>query len=77
MQSGLLALRSACKGYPRDHVIDAVCSGLHDAFPDSGERDALAAIIVAWLMDEGAEDSPPLSVELIAAIQRKLRGRAH
>lgn len=77
MDEELERLRSACKGYPRHDVVEAVRGGLI-MLADAGERRALASILAAWLTDDEPGIEPPeLPAVVIAAIQRKLRSRAH
>lgn len=71
-------LRVVCAAHSRASLTEAVNAALvRDGSAPTGHAD-LAAMVVAWLMDEkSTDDPPPLTEPQIAEICRSLQERIH
>jgi hypothetical protein len=71
-------LREACRGYPRQTITNAIEKGLEDLIRHGEERQSLAAVIAAWVIDEEfGSELPPISPEIVERVCRELSARSH
>jgi hypothetical protein len=71
-------LREACRGYPRKAITNAVEKGLEDLIRHGEERQSLAAMIAAWVIDEDlASELPPISPAMVERVCRELGACLH
>jgi hypothetical protein len=56
----------------------AVCRALETSLADTRERNELAALVTAWLVDDRpTTDPPPLSSSQLRLVSEELRRRLH
>jgi hypothetical protein len=78
MNESLHLLREMCKGISQQSLGTAVTAGLRGLVQDDREREAVAALLTAWLLDENeTSEVPPLSPVVIESIRRNLPLKTH
>ena len=70
-------LRALCRAYSRQSVLEAVEFALRNHILDPSEQRDLSAVITAALRDEDLVEAPPLSSDVEALIENRLKTAAN